>query len=121
MDLAVRIENARRPIYPHSASSVLVADTFDGNALFEIGVEWQRRGGFARTFKNVDAAIFGGAQNSPHYWGVYEGRLFRRSPFVNSVSNWTRHLNCSESDRPQLLGELTLRPKWKKQARQLAF
>ena len=49
------------------------------------------------------------------------GRLVRRSRFVNSVSNWTRHLNCAESDRPQLLGELTLRPKWEEKARLLAL
>src|SRR6185437_5581799 len=58
MGLAVRIENARRTISPHSASSVLVADTFDGNAFFEIGMKRYGRGGVARSLENVDPAIF---------------------------------------------------------------
>jgi serine protease Do len=55
--LAVCIEHARGGIITHAAGAILVADTFKRDALLEVGMQWNMRGGVARALQHIDPPI----------------------------------------------------------------
>jgi len=55
---AVGVEDGRGGIVAEADRAVLVADAFDGNALFEVGVEGDGSFGVAGSLEDVDPAIF---------------------------------------------------------------